>query len=191
MIDRVSRRVHRYTRTLLQRIYGFDRWHVGHAGEPYAADIVALLNGWPAAQRHSAVEIGCGLGDILRHLTFDERLGLDRDEGVLRAARLLARVQRGAPPRFEHFAFPDRELTGVYNAIIMVNWIHQVDPDTLRRAVHQYAAAHLAPGGGVVVDTIDDPAYAHNHDVHGLAWPGARVEPVGHYSRGRRVWVLR
>lgn len=191
MIERLTRRAHRWTRSVLQRVYGFDRWHVGHAGEAYAADVVALLNSWPAAQRQSVVEIGCGLGDILRRLAFEQRLGLDRDAGVLRAARLLARFGRGPAPRFEPFAFPDGHLTGVYNAIIMVNWIHQIDPDTLRRAVHAYAAHHLARGGAVVLDTVDDPAYAHNHDVQALAWEGARVEAVGRYARGRHVWVLR
>jgi SAM-dependent methyltransferase len=186
-----QRRLHRWERTVLQRVYGFDRWHVGHAGEAYARDIVRALNAWPGPEREAAVEIGCGLGDIVRHLAFRERLGLDADEGVLGAARLLARLQRGSSPRFGRFHFPQSELSGVYNAIIMVNWIHQIDPDTLRRAVREYAAHHLSPGGAVVLDTIEDAAYVHNHDVRTLAWPGASVDEIGRYPRGRRVWVLR
>lgn len=187
----VARRFHRWTRTALQRVYGFDRWHIGHAGEAYAADIVAALNAWPAAQRHSVAEIGCGLGDILRHLAFEERAGFDRDAGALSAARFLSRFDRGTPLRLERFDFPGSELTGVYNAIIMVNWIHQIDPETLRRAVHGYAARHLAPGGAIVLDTVDDPAYGNNHDVRALAWPGAHAEPIGRYARGRQVWMVR
>src|ERR1700757_3230744 len=101
MSGKVGRTLHRWERTLLQRAYGFDRWHVGHAGEAYAADIVRYLNAWPAADRGSVVEIGCGLGDILRHLACGNRLGLDRDPGALGAARLLSRFQRGTPPRYE------------------------------------------------------------------------------------------
>jgi SAM-dependent methyltransferase len=191
MSSPIGRRLVRLERSLLQRIYGFDRWHVGHAGEQYASDIVHALNAWPAADRQAVAEIGCGLGDILRHLRFGERVGLDRDEGALKAARLLARLSAGPAPRFERFEFPGSPLTGVYNALIMVNWIHQVDPDTLGRAVRDYAAHNLRPGGAIVLDTVSDPAYEHNHDAQALAWPGARVEPIGRYARGRQVWVLR
>ncbi|HTK28841.1 MAG TPA: methyltransferase [Vicinamibacterales bacterium] len=187
----IARRLTRWERALLQRVYGFDRWHVGHAGEAYAQDIVRALNAWPEAGRESAVEIGCGLGDILRRLAFRDRLGLDRDAGAIAAARLLARFGRGAPPRFERFEFPRSELTGVYNAIIMVNWIHQVDPETLRAAVHRLAAGHLRPGGAIVLDTVADPAYEHNHDIRALAPAGAAIAALGSYPRGRHVWVVR
>ena len=105
-MSKVGRLAHRWERTLLQRVYGFDRWHVGHAGEVYAGDIVRSLNDWPADTRRAVVEIGCGLGDILRRLHFTERLGLDRDRGALDAARFLARFQVGPAPRFEPFEFP-------------------------------------------------------------------------------------
>ena len=190
-MSKVARLAFRWQRSALQRVYGFDRWHVGHAGETYARDIVRTLNGWPDSERESVVEIGCGLGDILRHLRFRERLGLDMDRGALEAARLLARFQRGQSPRFEPFEFPRSPLTGVYNAIILVNWIHQVERDIVAGAVRTYAAHHLRPGGAVVLDTVDDPAYEHNHDVRALAWPGASIEQVGRYPRGRHVWVLR
>jgi SAM-dependent methyltransferase len=190
-MSKLRRLAHRFERTLLHRAYGFDRWHVGHAGEAYARDIVQALNAWPVSARETVVEIGCGLGDIVRHLAFRHRLGLDLDERVLAAARFLARFQRGTPPRFDRFDFPRSELSGVYNAIIMVNWIHQIDPDTLGRAVRAYRAQHLLPGGAIVLDTVDDPAYEHNHDVHALAWPGASIEQIGRYPRGRHVWVLR
>ncbi len=190
-MSKLRRLASRGFRTALQRVYGFDRWHVGHAGEAYARDVVRTLNAWPAAERESVVEIGCGLGDILRRLRFRDRVGLDRDRGALAAARFLARFGRRPPPRFETFRFPESALGGVYNAIIMVNWIHQIDPPTLGAAVRSYASAHLRPRGAIVLDTVEDPAYAHNHDVRALAWPGASIEEIGRYARGRRVWVIR
>ena len=187
---RVGRTIERLKRRLLKRIYGFDRWHVGHADELYVADLVRHLNELPDRDRQAVAEIGCGLGDILRHLNFRTRLGLDRDPGVLAAARLLTRLQT-APPRFELFDFPRARLTGTYNVIIMVNWIHQVDPEQLRTAVHSFFAQHLHPGGRVVLDTVDDPAYKYNHDIHVLAPPGAMIDHLGQYPRGRHVWVVR
>jgi SAM-dependent methyltransferase len=188
---RVGRVLRRFERGLLQRVYGFDRWHVGHASEPYVADIVRCLNSRPATGRQAVVEIGCGLGDILRRLRFRTRLGLDSDPRVLAAARLLSLFQGDAKPHFEVFEFPEARLAGVYDAIIMVNWIHQIDPEQLRQAVHSYFAQHLRPGGSVVLDTVDDPAYRYNHDVHALAPPGAVIDHLGQYARGRHVWVVR
>lgn len=187
---RIARTLHRLERGLLQRYYGFDRWHIGHAGERYAADIVRCLNGWPEADRQSVVEIGCGLGDILRRLHFRSRLGLDRDPRVLAAARLLSRFHRGTSPRFDVFDFPKALPSGAYNAIIMVNWIHEVDPDQLREAIDAYFTRYLRPGGSVVLDTVDDPAYTYNHDVQRFAPAGAVTVHLGRYGRNRDIWVL-
>jgi SAM-dependent methyltransferase len=188
---RIGRTVQRWERGLLQRVYGFDRWHVGHAGERYAADIVRYLNGWPEEARQAVVEIGCGLGDILRRLRFRTRLGLDRDPKVLSAARLLSSLQGAGRPRFEVFEFPETPITGVYDAIIMVNWTHQIDAEHLSQAVCCYLARHLRPGGGLVLDTVADAAYRYNHDVSALAPAGTVIDHLGEYSRGRHLWVVR
>lgn len=183
--------VRRLERGLLQRIYGFDRWHVGHAGEEYAADIVRYLNARPEVDRHAIVEIGCGLGDILRRLRSRTRLGLDRDRAALSAARTLGFFQRGSGLRLEPFNFPDSSLSGKYNAIIMVNWIHEIDPVRLGHAVRGYFADHLADNGCLILDTVRDSAYTYNHDIRTLAPPEAIVERLGRYARGREVWVVR
>src|SRR5262245_28730167 len=115
----------RLKRTLLQRVYGFDRWHVGHADETYVADIVHHLNTWPESRRTGVLEIGCGLGDILRRLRFTNRVGLDHDAHVIAAARMLARLRGGPAPRFDAFEFPRDAVTGTFDAIVLVNWIHQ------------------------------------------------------------------
>jgi len=187
----VARVVRRFERHLLQRAFGFDAWHVGHAGERYAADLVRYLNGQAEADRQAAVEMGCGLGDILRHLRFHTRLGLDRDPRVLRAARLLALFQRGTDLRFAVFEFPHAQLDGQYNAIVMVNWIHLIPPGSLHHTIHRYFANHLHEGGRLVIDTVDDPAYTYNHRVRDLAPAGASIDHLGRYARQRDVWVLR
>jgi SAM-dependent methyltransferase len=190
MIGRLVREVTRIERRLLQRVYGFDAWHVGHAGEPYGRDIVRALNARPSASRGSAVEIGCGLGDILRRLTFARRLGLDRDRAALEAARFLATLQWSRDLRFAPFEFPSDHLDGRWDAIVMVNWIHAVEPARLTDAVAGYFERHLEPGGWLVLDTVPDPAYTYNHDVHALAPPASAINRLGTYSRGREVWAL-
>jgi SAM-dependent methyltransferase len=190
-IHQAALAVQRLERRVLRRIYGFDRWHVGHAGEPYAADIVRFLNERPEAERQAVVEIGCGLGDIIRRLHFRTSVGLDRDSRVLAAARLLSIFQRRAGLTFDVFEFPVAQLSGEYDAIIMVNWIHDIEPSILRQAVHGYVAAHLRHGGCLVLDTVQDPAYTYNHEVSSLAPAGARIDRLGRYARNRDVWTVR
>ena len=190
-MERVGPAFHRLVRGLLQRVYGFDRWHVGHAGEAYGVDIVRYLNARPEEDRQAVAEIGCGLGDILRRLRFHTRLGLDRDPGAVAAARMLALFQRGADLRFQVFEFPEARLPGDYNAIIMVNWIHEIEPERLRQAVHACFANHLRDGGCLILDTVQDSAYTYNHDVRKVVASGAVVDRLGQYPRGREVWVVR
>lgn len=186
----IRRRATRFARTLLHRLYPFDAWHIGHAGESYVGDIVRQLNDTPDELRTSAVEIGCGLGDILRRLRYERRLGLDRDPHALSAARVLSAWQRPAPV-FKEFDFPSSTLPGIHDAIIMVNWIHEIDPDRLAGTLQRYFADHLSPGGLILIDTVADPAYTYNHDVQRLAPAGAALEHLGQYPRSRDVWVLR
>jgi SAM-dependent methyltransferase len=190
-IHKAARAVRRLERRLLQRVYGFDRWHVGHAGEPYGADIVRYLNQWAEADRQAVVDIGCGLGDIIRHLHFRTPLGLDRDPRVLAAARLLSVFRRRPGLKFEVFEFPEAQLSGEYNAIIMINWIHEIEPSTLRQTVHRYFEEHLRHGGCLVLDTVQDSAYTYNHEVGSLAPHGALIDRLGRYARNRDVWVVR
>jgi SAM-dependent methyltransferase len=181
----------RLKRSLLQRVYGFDRWHVGHADEAYVGDIVRYLNAWPESRRGDVLEIGCGLGDILKRLRFTNRVGLDHDAQVVAAAALLARFRRGRAPRFAASEFPGDPINGRYDAIVMVNWIHQIDTERLREAIHACMSRNLRSGGAVVLDTVQDPAYMYNHDVRVLAPPGSTIDHLGGYARGRHVWVVR
>ena len=87
--------------------------------------------------------------------------------------------------------FPTTPLLGTYNAIVMVNWIHAIEPDRLQAAVEKYVSRHLARGGSLVLDTVQDPAYTYNHDIQRLSPPGAATDHLGRYSRHREVWLIR
>ncbi|HEV2592680.1 MAG TPA: class I SAM-dependent methyltransferase [Gaiellaceae bacterium] len=133
---RISPDLPRLPRIGLAKVFGFDRWHTSVIWErEYAQAVVRHLNARTREGRRSAVEIGCGLGDIVRRLRYERRLGLDIDTHVLRAARLLGATQKAL--RFEQFQFPATPLDGMFDVIIMVNWIHHVEPDRLRDAIER------------------------------------------------------
>jgi SAM-dependent methyltransferase len=186
---RAAQSVRHLDRYMLRWVFGFDLWHVNRIGDrPYALRVISYLNGLPSDRRGRVVEIGCGLGDILRRLRFRERLGLDADPAVLRAARVLAGVSRDRP-RFASFSFPNR-LDRRYDAIVMVNWPHLVEEDQLRPHLAAYVGDNLSPDGVLILDTVQDPAYTHRHHIGRLAPDGSRVTRLGEFERQRELWAI-
>jgi SAM-dependent methyltransferase len=180
-------------RHLLRAYFQFDKWHISTLyDKKYALDIVRHLNARPAAGRTSVLEIGCGLGDILRHIRYEHRTGYDNDRNALKAARFLSRV--GLQPRtdYAYFEFPASPITGTFDAILMVNWIHHVPPDTLKTKIANYFLNHLRPGGEMIIDTVQDKEYKFNHDIRFLtSGIPATVERLGEYQRQREIWLIK
>lgn len=186
-------RLPRVLRIALRKVYGFDEWHTSVLAErAYARRLITYLNGADSAQRGSLVEIGCGLGDILRRAHYRQRLGLDREEAALRAARFLARLGRQRGIQFERFEFPQSRLSGVYDAIVMVNWIHKIERHVLKRELDEYFMRNLAPGGEIIVDTVADPSYQVNHTIDALvAGLACTVHRIGDFEHGRTLYAIR
>jgi len=187
---RAAQFVRHLDRYLLRWVFRFDRWHVNRLGDrPYALRVIAYLNGLPDEQRGRVVEIGCGLGDILRRLRFRERLGLDADRAVLPAARLLACLSRHGRARFAEFTFP-HPLDGRYDAIIMVNWPHLIEEERLRPQLAAYVREHLTPAGILIVDTVQDGAYTFNHRIERLVPDKRSFTKLGDFERERELWAI-
>ena len=190
-VKRAGQFVRHLDRYLLRQAFGFDIWHVNRLSDrSYAQAVISFLNALPATRRGSVVDIGCGLGDIIRRLRFRHRLGLDADRSVLRAARLLANARLLTGLRFDEFLFPRDRLSGRFDAIIMVNWPHLFDSETLRCWTTDCLRDHLTPEGIFVIDTVADPAYRFHHSILDLAPAGSRVATLGDFARQRQLWAI-
>ncbi len=177
-------------RIFLRYIFKFDNWHVFTLAEKkYAKDIIVYCNG--RGVRNSFVEIGCGLGDIVRHVRYRERVGYDMDENALNAARFLNNLTFGGKIRFSVFTFPDSSLSGTYDVVVLVNWIHLIEPSVLKSAIAAYFNTALNEEGVIIIDTVQDPEYMFNHDI-GFLTDGikARVNKLGDYERQRQIWLI-
>jgi hypothetical protein len=179
---------------MLFYIFRFDHWHVSPLLErPYARDIINYLNSQPADHRRRIIEIGCGLGDILRNVRFHEKLGLDCDINALRAATFLSclRLKR-EDIRFEYSKFPDTQVNGFYDAILMVNWIHNIPPVLLKEKIEEYFREHLLPGGQFLIDTVGAKNYKYNHSVEFLTEGlDCSVATLGNYENMRNIFILK
>jgi len=179
-------------RILLSRFIPFDPWHrMPLAAKDYAVGIIAHLNALPADRRGRVAEIGCGLGDILLNLDYEERLGLDRDPGVLKAADFIRRSHRRGKARFAVFSFPEDRLDGAFDTVILTNWPHAIEPQALKAGIDCLFLDHVSPGGCLVIDTVSKDGYPYRHDAAALLGnlPGT-VEMIGSYPCGRRVWKV-
>lgn len=186
---RIGTLFHKFGRKLLQLAFGFDKWHVSPLQErPYAVDVIRYCNGLHT--RDSICEIGCGLGDIIRNVRYTVRLGYDLDRRVLKAASVLP-VSGGGTISYKVFRFPDSPLEDKVDVLTMVNWIHHIEPVTLQQKLAGYFQNNILPGGRIVIDTVQDPAYKHNHQIAFLTKGlNCSLFRIGEYARQREVWSI-
>ena len=185
--------LNRAFRYLLHLCFGFDKWHLSTLYErKYARDIIRHLNARPRTERNEVIEIGCGLGDIVRNLNYAHRTGCDMDRNALKAARFLSRITFRNNIDFEWFEFPESSLNGKADGIIMVNWIHHIPPPVLKAKIEDYFLHHLLPGGEIIIDTVQHKEYKFNHDIGYLTKDcPATVSRVGDYERQRTIWSVK
>jgi cyclopropane fatty-acyl-phospholipid synthase-like methyltransferase len=193
LLKKAGNRVFAGGRRILYYVFRFDPWHVSPLSErAYARDIIKYLNAKPDSERGTLVEIGCGLGDIVRRVRFREVLGLDCDANALRAASFLAGLSFRRRIAFRRFQFPQTPLAGRFDAILMVNWIHNVPPDVLKENISRYFHDHLTSRGEILIDTVGAKTYTYNHRVDALTEGLACcVEMLGEYENLRRIYAIR
>lgn len=171
-------------------VFRFDKWHLFTLTERnYARDIIAYCN--KRNIRNSFAEIGCGLGDILRNVKFTSCLGLDNDKKVLAAAAFLNKLYFKKNIRLDVFHFPQSVFEGSYDVIVMVNWIHHIEPLTLKNKIEEYFDLFLQDKGAIIIDTVQDPEYEFNHNISFLTGDvNCEVVKIGDYERHREVWGI-
>jgi hypothetical protein len=174
-------------------VFGFDKWHLSTFKErSYAQCIVKYLNDNIINKKYDMVEIGCGLGDIIRNIRIKNKLGLDADIKVLKAARILSSLRGKFRINYKVFVFPTSQLDGFYDIIIMVNWIHNVEPKELKTKMNEYFMTNLRPNGVLIMDTVQDKEYKYNHSVDFLMSDmRAQKIKIGEFERQREVYAIR
>ena len=177
-------------RRMLKVVFGFDQWHTSVVDDRhYALDIIKYCNA--RNSREAILEIGCGLGDMLRKVQYKQRIGFDIDTKVLSGARFLSFFDGGQKIKFAEFHFPKTELKEMVDVLIMVNWIFFFDEETLARYLQKYFHENVKAGGAIIVDTLKDPHYPNHHNIKTLAGNlPCNIFKIGNYARQREVWAI-
>jgi hypothetical protein len=169
----------------LRLLFRFDAWHASaaYSCRAYKRVVVELVN---ALRPAVAVELGCGLGDIISRVRAAERIGIDRDVHVIRAARFLHRQGRWIHGDSSCLLQLERPRI---DCLIMVNWIHSLSADEL--------AALLVPllplTRYLILDAIDADcpgSYRYRHDFSFLAAATRRVQSARAPDEARSLVVL-
>lgn len=182
-------RLDRLCLTGLRHLLKFDAWHAAapYSCRPYKKRVVELAN---SLRLDVAVEVGCGLGDILSRVNARQRFGFDTELAVVRAARCLhplgTRWIHGDASAVLQCTPPARNI----DCLIMVNWIHNVSPEQL--------AACLLPllprVRHLILDAIDPDApgsYRFRHDFAFLRADAERIAVVPAANERRRLVLFK
>jgi hypothetical protein len=155
----------------------------------YAKDLILFLNKQEA--RDNYIEIGCGLGDIIRNVKYKNRFGLDIENEVLRAAKFISMFSFHRKIIYKRFRFPIDQIEGKYNVIVMVNWIHNIEPGILKQKIVEYFYNNLLDNGMIIMDSVNHAGYKYFHKIteitEGLQCGLFRI---GEYENNRELWSI-
>jgi SAM-dependent methyltransferase len=177
----------------LQKEYGFDKWHQSPIElRRYALDISDFVNALSeAGEVEHVCEIGCGLGEIIRRCRARDRYGYDIDPKVIDAAMFLDResdnkVIFSCSGLSADFAPAQPRI----DCLITVNFIHAIDPETLRGIY-----AHLNNAAAIcylIVDSCSGDDYDYTHDFSTILPAGFKLHKTfGPYNPTRTVEIYK
>lgn len=111
----------------LQKIYGFNSWHmIPICQKHYAIEIISKTEEIMRENNFPVVEIGCGRGDIIGNIRYNQKFGIDLSPEVLKVARLFHHDTEFIAGGFDKIEF------GEISCLIMVNFIHGISPSEMR-----------------------------------------------------------
>lgn len=155
-------------RQILSLFFGFDKWHIQKVVDRlYVKSIIDFLTqNFESKHDCRIVEIGAGLGDIIRNVPFETKYILDYDQSVLNACKFLSNFSnKGAKStHFQLFNFPNDALSGQFDVVLLVNWIHTIEPEVLLPKLQEYFDNNLKLGGYMIVDSAGHANARFNHN---------------------------
>lgn len=165
----------------------FDVWHISPLElRPYASKIVEWGN---SKKFNCVVEVGCGLGEIIRNIHAAHTYGFDIDANVIQAANYLNKEKRCV---FNKGSFNEAGKIKEHkiNCLIAVNFIHAISYLELKNILNTFIDKNEVDY--IIVDEVRENCYKYNHDFSQIMPKSYALEKqYGPYKAQRYIKIYR
>lgn len=192
--DKFSGFAKRLMKRLLRLRYRFAGWHIlNFEDRDYSEHLLSEVEELSSRHAKSILDIGCGLGSLLRRCSIRRRVGLDIDCAAIRAARLIARIVVRANIDFQCADVIGQrpQFSERFDVIVVVNWVDKL-PTLEVLALLEYCKNHLLRSGGtILIDSVTESINRRFHDIplyaQSLRFSSRLCSSTGN---GRNLWAL-
>lgn len=167
---------------ILQRKFNFDTWHISpYELRKYVQAVAEYVN---SKNADVVVDIGCGLGEMLRHIHARVRIGLDLHEEAIRAAKKLSR----GDIVFQVGTFDNLQIEESIDYLITLGFMHGGTEKAWKSCYHDVARRNNVKH--FIVDTVPEEGNSHFLDFT-LILPDEYklIDRLGPFLAGRYIEV--
>ena len=168
---------------LLQKFFHFESWHISpYELREYVQIVAKYVNSHNAKY---VVDIGCGLGELIRHINAPKRIGIDIEKENINTAKYL---HRRTNIEFKNGSFDDLGTKQEIDYLITLNFMHGSPHQTWQPAYHKICKNNNIKH--IIVDSTkpDDNSYFHDFSLI-LPSEYKKCDQFGPLLGGRYIWV--
>ncbi len=179
---------------ILRLFFKFNLWHISsYRHRKYAISIVKHANAKEI--RNKALEIGCGLGDIIRRLDYNTKVGLDNDVQVLKAARFVSKVFDKNKTDFNFYDLVNSDtLNEIYDVVLVPNFAHAISSEILKKKIEHIFLNNLSDSGEIILDVIEDKNLQNYRNFHSIDYLSESIEceiyKIGEFKHSRTIYSI-
>lgn len=167
---------------VIKIIYGFEKWHFTNNFETikYKKAIVSKLNSNYSFNK--VIEFGCGLGEILKNINSNEKIGIDISNKVLKGAKILNRKAK-----FYHGSLsvsPQKT-----DLLITLNWIHGIEFKNLYKLLRPHLNKTKYFMFDIINEEIEGYQYYHKDFLYQLK--DFKLECILYTDKTRNIYLFK
>ena len=158
---------HTFKNFILFKIFKFNSWHIksNYFLRPYKREVVNMINSF---EFDNAIEIGCGLCEIISRINCKKKIAIDLDQNIIKASKFIFKDKINL---IQGSIFDDdlriRNLGyEIYsrNLLICINWPHEYEFNKFLNAIKLFSIKYKV--NYLIIDLIDNNPNNHYKYVH-------------------------